>query len=52
MKNSLKIASKGWVAFRKEALRELGARPGDRLTVEVVGPGRVESRTARLLSSE
>ena len=47
MKSTLKITSKGQVTFRKEVLDQLGVRPGDRITVEFVGPGRVEVRPAR-----
>lgn len=48
MKSTLKITSKGQVTFRKEVLDQLGVGPGDRITVESVGPGRVEVRPARL----
>ena len=47
MKSTLKITSKGQVTFRKEVLDQLGVRPGDKLTVELIGPGRVEVRLAR-----
>jgi AbrB family looped-hinge helix DNA binding protein len=47
MKSTLKITSKGQVTFRKEVLDQLGVRPGDRITVELVGPGRLEVRPAR-----
>jgi AbrB family looped-hinge helix DNA binding protein len=47
MKSTLKITSKGQVTFRKEVLDQLGVRPGDKITVELVGPGRVEVRSAR-----
>ena len=46
MKSTLKITSKGQVTFRKEVLDQLGVRPGDRITVELVGPGRLEVRPA------
>lgn len=46
MKSTLKITSKGQVTFRKEVLDQLGVKPGDRITVELVGPGRVEVRSA------
>jgi len=48
MKSTLKITSKGQVTFRKEVLDQLGVKPGDRITVEFVGPGRAEVRPARL----
>ena len=35
------------VTFRKEVLDQLGVRPGDRITVEFVAPGRVEVTAAR-----
>lgn len=47
MKSTLKITSKGQVTFRKEVLDQLGVRPGDQITVELVAPGRVEVRPAR-----
>jgi len=46
MKRSLKITSKGQVTLRREVLEQLGARPGDRIIVEPVAPGRVEIRRA------
>jgi AbrB family looped-hinge helix DNA binding protein len=47
MKSILKVTSKGQVTFRKEVLDQLGVRPGDKIAVDVVGPGRVEVRAAR-----
>jgi AbrB family looped-hinge helix DNA binding protein len=47
MKNTLKITSKGQVTFRKEVLDQLGVKPGDKITVELVGPARMEVRPAR-----
>ena len=47
MKSTLKITSKGQVTFRKEVLDQLGVRPGDKVTVELVGPGRLEVRRAQ-----
>lgn len=44
MKNTLKITSKGQVTFRKDVLDRLGVRPGDKITVEFLGPGRAEVR--------
>jgi AbrB family looped-hinge helix DNA binding protein len=46
MKSTLKITSKGQVTLRKAVLDQLGVRPGDRITVEVVAPGRAEVRRA------
>jgi antitoxin PrlF len=47
VKSTLKITSKGQVTFRKELLDQLGLRPGDKITVEIVGPGRAEVRPAQ-----
>src|SRR5208282_3441289 len=47
MKSTLKITSKGQVTLRKAVLDQLGVRPGDRITVELVAPGRVEVRPAQ-----
>jgi AbrB family looped-hinge helix DNA binding protein len=47
MKRTLKITSKGQVTFKKEVLDQLGVRPGDRITVELVGHGRLEVRRAK-----
>ena len=47
MKSTLKITSKGQVTFRKEVLDQLGVWPGDKITVELIAPGRVEVRPAR-----
>jgi AbrB family looped-hinge helix DNA binding protein len=46
-KITLKITSKGQVTFRKELLDQLGVRPGDRITVKLVGDRRLEVRPAR-----
>jgi bifunctional DNA-binding transcriptional regulator/antitoxin component of YhaV-PrlF toxin-antitoxin module len=47
MKSTLKITSKGQVTFRKEVLDQLGVRPGDKITVEFLAPGRAEVRAAQ-----
>lgn len=47
MRSTLTVTAKGQVTFRKELLKELGVQPGDKLTVEVVGPGRAEVRAAK-----
>ena len=47
MKSTLTITSKGQVTFRKEVLDQLGVRPGDKISVELVGPGRVEVRPVK-----
>jgi AbrB family looped-hinge helix DNA binding protein len=46
MKSTLKITSKGQVTLRKAVLDRLGVRPGDKITVEFIAPGRVEVRPA------
>jgi bifunctional DNA-binding transcriptional regulator/antitoxin component of YhaV-PrlF toxin-antitoxin module len=46
MKSSFKITSKGQVTLRKAVLDQLGVRPGDKITVELVAPGRAEVRPA------
>lgn len=46
MRSTLTVTAKGQVTFRKELLKELGVRPGDRIVVETVAPGRVEMRAA------
>lgn len=47
MKSTLKITSKGQVTFRKEVLDQLGVRPGDKITVEFLAPGRAEVRAVQ-----
>ncbi len=47
MKSTLTITSKGQVTFRKEVPDQLGVRPGDKISVELVGPGRVEVRPVK-----
>jgi AbrB family looped-hinge helix DNA binding protein len=51
LKSTLKITSKGQVTLRKAVLDQLGVRPGDRITVELVAPGRVEMRPAQAAAS-
>ena len=41
------VTAKGQVTLRKEVLEHLGARPGDRLEVELLPAGRIEARTKR-----
>jgi antitoxin PrlF len=47
MKSTLKVTSKGQVTLRKAVLDQLGVQPGDRITVELIAPGRVEVRPAQ-----
>jgi antitoxin PrlF len=51
MKVTLKITSKGQVTLRREVLDELNVRPGDKVVVEPIAPGRVEMRRAEPLGS-
>ncbi len=44
---TLTVTSKGQVTLRKEVLEHLGARPGDRLEVELLPAGRIEARMRR-----
>ncbi len=46
MEITLKITSKGRITLRKAVLDQLGVRPGDKITVEFVTPGRVQVRRA------
>jgi AbrB family looped-hinge helix DNA binding protein len=39
---TLTITAKGQVTLKKEVLEHLGLGPGDRVKVELLGPGRVE----------
>ncbi len=41
------VTAKGQVTLRKEVLEHLGAKPGDRLEVELLPSGRIEARTQR-----
>jgi len=43
------VTAKGQVTLRKEVLEHLGAKPGDRLEVELLPSGRIEARTKRRL---
>jgi bifunctional DNA-binding transcriptional regulator/antitoxin component of YhaV-PrlF toxin-antitoxin module len=47
VKRTLRITSKGRVTFRKEVLDQLGVRPGDKITVEFIAPGRAQVTAAR-----
>lgn len=41
------VTAKGQVTLRREVLDHLGARPGDRLEVELLPSGKIEARTKR-----
>ena len=44
---SLTITTKGQVTLRKELLRHLGVRPGEKIEVDKLPDGRIEMRAAR-----
>jgi hypothetical protein len=49
MKATLKVTAKGQITFRKGRFGRVGGatgRPGDRVNVEIVAPGRLEVRAA------
>lgn len=43
---SLTITSKGQVTFKRELLKHIGAKPGDRLEVGLLPGGRLEVKAA------
>jgi AbrB family looped-hinge helix DNA binding protein len=43
----LTVTEKGQVTLRKEVLRHLGIRPGDKIEVNMLPEGRIEARAAR-----
>lgn len=45
---SLTLTARGQVTFRKDVLRHLGLRPGDRLELELLPDGRGLIRAAKL----
>jgi AbrB family looped-hinge helix DNA binding protein len=45
--STLKITAKGQVTLRKELLKHLGVRAGDRVAVETLPNGRLEVRAVR-----
>ena len=44
--NTLTVTAKGQVTLRKDFLRHLGVRPGERVEVDVLPNGRIEVRAA------
>ena len=44
---TLTITAKGQVTLRKDVLRHLGVRPGEKISVELLPGGRVEAKAAR-----
>ena len=47
MATTLTVAAKGRITLRKDLLRHLGARPGDRLHVDLLGDGSLQLRPRR-----
>ncbi|HMN73170.1 MAG TPA: AbrB/MazE/SpoVT family DNA-binding domain-containing protein [Rhodoblastus sp.] len=47
MRSTLKVTAKGQVTLSKALREELRVRPGDKIVVETVSPGRVEMRAAK-----
>jgi AbrB family looped-hinge helix DNA binding protein len=45
------VTAKGQVTLRKEVLEHMGAKPGDRLEVELLPAGRIEARTKGRLAA-
>jgi hypothetical protein len=45
--STLTISAKGQVKFKKDLLRHLGVRPGEKLAVHKLPDGRIEMRAAR-----
>lgn len=43
----LTVTAKGQVTLRRELLRHLGVRPGDRISVEMLPEGRIEIEAAQ-----
>ena len=44
---TLTVTSKGQITLRKEVLAHLGARPGDKLDVDLLADGRMQLRSKR-----
>jgi len=44
--NALTVTAKGQVTLRKEALRHLGIKPGDKVTVDKLPDGKLELKAA------
>jgi bifunctional DNA-binding transcriptional regulator/antitoxin component of YhaV-PrlF toxin-antitoxin module len=45
--STLSVTAKGQVTLRKDLLKHLGVRPGDKIEVNMLPNGRVEVRAAR-----
>jgi AbrB family looped-hinge helix DNA binding protein len=44
---TLTVTERGQVTFRKDVLKHLGIKPGDKIQVELLPGGRLEARAAR-----
>ena len=44
---TLKVTAKGQVTLRKDVLRHLGVRPGEKITVDKLADGRIVVKAAR-----
>ncbi len=44
---TLTVTAKGQVTLRKDVLKHLGVRPGEKISVELLPGGRVEAKAAR-----
>jgi AbrB family looped-hinge helix DNA binding protein len=44
---TLTVTAKGQVTLRKDVLRHLGVRPGEKITVDKLPDGRIEVKAAR-----
>ena len=51
MGTTLTITAKGQVTLRKEVLRHLGVKPGEKIVVDFLPAGRAELRAAKSLAS-
>ena len=45
--STLTVTAKGQVTFRKDLLRHLGIRPGEKVSVEKLPEGRIEVKAVR-----
>lgn len=45
--STLTVIAKGQVTLRKDVLRHLGVRPGDKISVDKLPDGRIEMKAAR-----
>jgi AbrB family looped-hinge helix DNA binding protein len=45
--STLTVTTKGQVTLRKDLLKHLGVRPGEKVTVDKLPDGRIEVRAAR-----